>query len=253
MGYLVGKNILVTGGGGGIGWGICLECAREGARVIVTDVDDEKGVEVLSQCLLISKGHVYKHLDLLQISEFPEILKETYNEVGGVDVLVNNSGINTPNDILNMTEESWDNVMGVNVRGHVFLTKLVVQKMIDSKEKGSVVFISSVHQDVPQRPHYTASKSAIRGLVKSMAVEFAPYGIKVNGIAPGGIYIDKRVEEPEKAGKEPTVLLGRKNGIPSDIGRMVVVLASDYWSRHITGEMVTVSGGQYMKPVVLGV
>jgi NAD(P)-dependent dehydrogenase (short-subunit alcohol dehydrogenase family) len=86
-------------------------------------------------------------------------------------------------------------------------------------------------------------------LIKEMAVELAPDGIRVVGIAPGGIYIDRRIEDPGLANDEPTVLLGGKNGIPRDIGRAAVMLASDYWSRQITGEVLVVSGGQYLHPV----
>lgn len=243
--YLKGKTVLVTGGGGGIGWGICLECAREGARVIVTDVDDEKGNKVLSELLEINEGHQYRHLDLLRTEEFDRIL----DEVGNVDVLVNNAGINTPNNLQDMTEGNWDKVMGINLRGHVFLTQKVTARNISSGGRLSIVFISSIHQEVVQgRPHYSASKAAINMLIREVAVELAPHGIRVNGVAPGGIYIGKKVEDPETANDEPTVLLGGKNGIPLDIARTVVFLACDYWSRHITGQMITVAGGQYLKP-----
>lgn len=245
MKYLDNKNVLVTGGGGGIGWGLCLECARQGAKVIVTDVNDEKGKEVLDAVLKISKGHLYYHLDLLDIKSFDSTLNEIFQDVGTVDVLFNNAGINTSRNVLNMTEQDWRKVMDTNLTGHVFLTQRIAQKMIDSGVKGSIIFTSSVHQDIPSTPHYTASKAAIKALVKAMAIEFAPHGIRVNGIAPGGIYITERVEDPDQANNEPSVLLGGKNGIPRDIGRIGVVLASDYWSRHITGEVVTVSGAQY--------
>ncbi|MFH1668103.1 MAG: SDR family oxidoreductase, partial [Candidatus Komeilibacteria bacterium] len=176
---------------------------------------------------------------------FDSALKEIFQDVGTVDVLFNNAGINTSRNVLNMTEEDWRKVLDTNLTGHVFLTQKIVQKMIDSGVKGSIIFTSSVHQDIPSTPHYTASKAAIKALVKAMAIEFATHGIRVNGIAPGGIYITERVEDPDQANNEPSILLGGKNGIPRDIGRVGVVLASDYWSRHITGEVITVSGAQY--------
>ncbi len=248
MKYLENKNVLVTGGGGGIGWGICLECARQGARVVVTDVDDELGGETLRDVLEVSAGHVYQHLDLRNPDTFPAVLQEIYSRVGPVHALFNNAGINSPCTGLDITLEQWDKVMGVNLRGHVFLTKLIVSKMVDEGIHGSVIFTSSVHQDIPSTPHYSASKAALKGLIPALAADFAPYKIRVNGIAPGGVHIQERTENPEDANDEPTVLLGGKNGIPRDIGRMGVVLASEYWSRHVTGEIVTVSGGQYMRP-----
>lgn len=243
--FLTNKTVLVTGGGGGIGWGICLECAREGARVIVTDVADEKGKEVLNDLLEVSDGHQYLHLDLLKLKDFDKVLKKA----GDIDVLINNAGINTPNKLIDMTEKNWDRVQGVNLKGHVFLTQRIAKKNIKNKKKLSIIFISSIHQDIVQgRPHYSSSKAAINMLVKELAVEFAPHDIRVNGIAPGGIYISEKVEFPDGANDEPTVLLGGKNGIPRDIGRAVVFLASSYWSRHITGQVLTVSGGQHLKP-----
>lgn len=243
MQLFTGKTVLITGGGGGIGWGIALEFAKEGARVIVTDIDDAKGREVLQWLEKEGKGHKYHHLDVRDVKTFPQIL----NKVGPIDILVNNAGINTKQGFLTMTPEAWDDVLSTNLRGHFFLSQAVVKQMIKEGKRGVIVWISSVHQEVFQgRPHYVASKAAIARLVKELAVEVATYGIRVVGIAPGGIYTE-RVEDPQKAPLEKTVPLGGRNGIPQDIGRMAVVLASDYFSRHVTGVVVTVSGGQYLR------
>ena len=129
----------------------------------------------------------------------------------------------------------------------MFLSQTVAQKMVEGGIEGVILFITSVHQEVVQQhPHYSSSKAALAMLVKEMAAELAPHKIRVVGIAPGGIYVNGRVSDPEQADDEPTVLLGGKNGIPRDIGRAAVFLTSDYWSRHITGEILTVSGGQYL-------
>lgn len=247
MKYLENKNILITGGAGGLGWGMAVECAKAGAKVILTDINDKKGQEVLDEILKISQGHSYVHMDVKEINQFINIVDQIENEIGPVDVLINNAGVNNLRWVTDMTEEDWDNVFDTNLKGHMFLTKNVVNRMIDKNIKGSVIFISSIHQYIPSTPHYSASKAATNTLVKEMAAELAKHSIRVNGIAPGGIYVSKRVTEPVDADNEPTVLLGGKNGIPSDIGRMAVVLASEYWSRHITGQMITVAGGQYMR------
>lgn len=86
-------------------------------------------------------------------------------------------------------------------------------------------------------------------LTKEMAVELANFGIRVNGIAPGGIYVNERIEDPLLANDEASVILGGKNGIPRDIGRTAVMLTGEYWARHITGEVLTFSGGQYLLPI----
>jgi len=245
---LKNKKALVTGAGGGIGWGICKELARMGAEVIVTDINDESGQETLKDLPSNGQEHIYDHLDVLDISSFDSIIDKYKN----IDILVNNAGINTPHDFLTMDQKSWDKVFDTNLKGHYFLSQKVSQRMIDNKIKGKIVFISSIHQDVFQaRPHYVSTKAAIARLVKEMAVELAPYYIRVNGVAPGGICVNEKIEDPQKAEGEATVLLGGKNGIPQDVGRAVTFLASDYWSRHITGEVITVSGGQYLKPLVI--
>jgi len=246
--FLKGKTALVTGGGGGIGWGIAREFALEGARVIVTDINEVTGKEVLLELNKISKGHIFVNLDVREINNFPAILKK----IGDVDILINNAGINTPNGVLNMTTDKWDTVFNTNLKGHFFLSQLIAGYFITKKKKGVILFISSVHQDVVQgTPHYSSSKAAIKMLIKEMAVELAPHNIRVVGIAPGGIHISEKIENPANALKEKTVLLGGKNGIPRDIGRAAVFLCSEYWSRHITGETLVVSGGQYLDPRIL--
>lgn len=249
--FLEGKTVLVTGGGGGIGWGICLECARAGAKLIVTDIDRKKGGEVLDDLEEISSGHRFWYLDVRNTKENCRGITNIYEAGGRIDVLINNAGVNSSHGFLDMAEDAWDEVFAVNLRGHFFLSQIVARKMIEHKARGVILFTTSVHQEIIQgRPHYSTSKAALRMLIREMAVELAPHGIRVNGVAPGGIDL-RRIEDPALAGDEPTVLLGGKNGIPSDIGRMMVVLASD-WSRHMTGEVVTVSGGQYLLPFVRG-
>ena len=163
--------------------------------------------------------------------------------------MVNNAGVNTPHRFLNMTPEAFDEVFKVNLRGHFFLSQEVVKRMIARRKFGVIIFITSVHQEVVQgRPHYSGSKAALAMLVKEMAGELAPYGIRVNGIAPGGIYIEKKIDNPSLANDESSVILGGKNGIPRDVGRAAVILTSEYWLIHITGEILTVSGGQYLLP-----
>lgn len=249
-GFLEGKVALVTGGGGGIGWGIVTEFAQEGARVGILDIDEKRGREVLGLAEKISHGHHFYQTDIRNIDSFEGLLDKVEANIGTVDILVNNAGVNTNHDFLHMTPEAFDEVLSVNLHGHFFLSQEVVRRMIDAKKKGVVIFISSVHQEVVQgHPHYSASKAALAMLVKEMAVELARYGIRVNGIAPGGIYIDKRVDDPLLADDEPSVILGGKNGIPRDIGRAAVMLTSEHWSRHLTGEILTVSGGQYLLPI----
>jgi len=246
---LEGKIALVTGAGGGIGWGICTELAEHGARVLLTDIDKEGGQEVLKEIPSTSSGHQFYPLDVRDIGAFPKLVGKIWEQHGGIDILVNNAGINTAHSLLDMTPEAWDAVHGTNLRGHFFLSQAVSKRMIESGVPGVILFITSVHQEiVQQHPHYSTSKAGLAMLVKEMAVELAPSGIRVVGIAPGGIDTNQRITDPQQASQEKTVLLGGRNGIPRDIGRAVAMLSSDYWARHITGEILTVSGGQYLLP-----
>jgi len=244
------KVVVVTGGGGGIGWGICLEFAREGARVAVIDKNSKKGQETVAELLEIRPGHHFYEQDIKKTESFGRLVERIEKEVGTIDILINNAGINTEHSFIKMTPEAFDEVYETNLKGHFFLAQTVARRMVANKTKGVILFTSSVHQEVVQGyPHYSSSKAAIAMLVKELAVELAPHGIRDLAVAPGGIFIGKKTEGPQEANDEPTVLLGGKNGIPRDIGRAMVMLASDYWSRHITGEILTVSGGQYLSLV----
>ena len=245
--FLQNKVALITGGAGGIGWGIGMEFAREGAQVAIVDIDKRNGEDVFSRLQGESDGHLFLNQDIRDLDSHRRLVDEIESKLGPVNILVNNAGVNSEHGFLDMTPEAWDRVFNTNLRAHVFLSQLASQRMIKRGDSGVILFITSVHQDYIQgHPHYSSSKAAIKLLIKEMAVELAPHNIRVLGIAPGGIYINKRTEDPKEANLEPTVLLGGRNGIPRDIGRAAVFLCSDYWARHITGEVLTVSGGQYM-------
>ena len=243
---LEGKVALVTGAAGGIGrWGICPILAQLGVRLAVTDINDEKGKELAQN---LGDKHRYYHLDVMRINSFPEVVERIWEDFGRIDLLVNNAGINLGENFLDMTPEGWDKVHGTNLRGHLFLSQEVVKRMIREGRKGVVVFTTSVHQEVCQRRlPYSTSKAALAMAIKEMALELGPYGIRVTGVAPGGIYITEHTTDRRKASRTKTVPLGGRNGLPQDIGWAVAFLVSDL-ATHITGEVLTVSGGQYLDP-----
>ncbi len=248
----LGDQVAIITGGGGIGWGIAMEFAREGAQVVIIDKDKQKGEEVLAEVRKISQGHQFEHWDIRQIDKIEEKLaniKSHYPQ--GVDILVNNAGVNSTEAFLSLTPEAWDEVQDTNLRAHAFLSQAVAREWIDHKRSGVILFTTSVHQDVIEhRPSYSTSKAALKMLIKEMAAELAPHNIRVVGVAPGGIHIRNRTEDPLQAKVVPQVPLGGRDGIPRDIGRAAVFLCSDYWARFITGETLTVSGGQYLDPTV---
>lgn len=246
---LAGKVALITGAAGGIGrWGVCPVLAELGVLLAVTDIADQEGVELVARLNRGGEHHHYYRLDTREIDTFPALVDRIWEDFGQIDILINNAGINLGQNFLDLTPEGWDEVHNTNLRGHIFLSQAVVRKMIEAKLPGVVLFVSSVHQEIcggclP----YSTSKAAVAMAIREMAVELGPHGIRVVGVAPGGIHISEEVLDREKLGRERTVPLGERNGLPRDVGNAVAFLASDLAS-HITGTVLTVSGGQYLDP-----
>ncbi len=244
---LEGKVTLVTGAAGGIGrWGICPILADLGVRLAVTDIDDEQGRALVEK--LNGENHKYYHLDTRDIETFPSLVDRVWNDFGRLDILVNNAGINLGENFLDLTPEGWERVLHTNLRGHIFLSQIVVGRMIEEGLAGTVLFVSSVHQEICQGSlPYSVSKAALLMAIKEMALEIAPYNIRVVGVAPGGIYIERKVTDRVQTNKTGTVPLRGRDGMPQDVGNAVAFLVSDL-AAHITGTVLTVSGGQYLDP-----
>jgi glucose 1-dehydrogenase len=243
---LEGKVALVTGAAGGIGrFGICPVLAELGVRIAITDIDDSRGEELTAK---LGGKHRYYHLDVREVDSFPDVLDRVWGDFGRVDILVNNAGINLGQNFLDLTPQGWDEVHGVNLRGHIFLSQAVVKRMIKANLPGVVLFITSVHQEVCQRRlPYSTSKAALVMAIKELALELGPHNIRVVGVAPCGVRIDQEVTDRAESSRTGTVPLGGRNGIPRDIGNAVAFLASDL-AAHVTGTVLTVSGGQYLDP-----
>lgn len=246
---LEGKAALVTGAAGGIGrWGICPTLAELGVGLAVIDIDDRRGEELVAKLRKGGHTHRYYHLDIRDVASFPAVVEKVWQDFGKLDVLINNAGINLGQNFLDLTPEGWDEVHGTNLRGHIFLSQLVVRRMIEAEMPGVILFVSSVHQEVCGKClPYSTSKAALAMAIREMAIELGPHNIRVVGVAPGGIYTDDEVSDPTLSSKTGTIPLGGRNGLPQDIGHAVAFLVSDL-ARHITGTILTVSGGQYLDP-----
>ncbi len=243
MGKLNGKVAIVTGAGHGIGREIALSLAREGAEVVVTDVSDEifavgKQVEVLGAKVFPVKCDV---TDLKAAESIEETVVGKYEKI---DVLVNNAGIYPLKPFLEMTSEDWNKVLSINLNGVFHCTKAVIPKMVQQKY-GKIVNIASIAGAVVgffNLTHYSASKAAIAGFTKSLALEMAQYGINVNAIAPGPIDVGGMPAESEITKQTiKTIPIGRM-GLPKDIANLTVFLASDE-SSFITGQCIVCDGG----------
>lgn len=246
---LEGKVALVTGAAGGIGrWGICPVLAELGVKLAVTDAADQEGAKLVARLNRRDSEHHYYHLDTREVDAFPNLVGQIWEDFGRIDILINNAGINLGQNFLDLTLEGWDAVHNTNLRGHILLSQLVVERMIKGNVSGVVLFVTSIHQEVcggclP----YSTSKAALAMAIREMAVELGPHDIRVVGIAPGGIYVDREVIDPAHSSETGTVPLGGRNGIPRDVGQAVAFLVSDL-ALHITGAVLTVSGGQYLDP-----
>jgi NAD(P)-dependent dehydrogenase (short-subunit alcohol dehydrogenase family) len=244
-GRLAGKRVLVTGAGTGIGQGIAIKCAQEGAIVAVHYSHSDRGAceTVASIEQLGGKAEKVK-ADLSEITQVKELARWTLDYLGAVDVLVNNAGITFNTPLAEATFEQWDRIYNVNVRGGYFLTQALLDSL--KANKGSVINLTSIHAYEGYQEHsiYAGTKGAIVAMTRALAIELAPVGIRVNAIAPGCV----PVENHEKVvGKVDLEEVGRGIpsgyvGTPEDIGAAVVFLASSD-GKFIVGQTLVIDGG----------
>ena len=230
---------IITGAAKGIGRGIAIEMAQEGADVVLADIDEEGIDETKRIISTIGRRCLSVLTDIQEIEQGRRLIDTALQQFGKVDILVNNAGVNTPGarHILEVSTEAYDRVFQTNLRGPFFLSQYMAQKMIESKTRGSLLFTSSTHARViSKQPAYSASKAALEMFVREAALEMAEYGIRVNGVAPGWIAIRGQGERDN-----PFIPLGY-TGDPRDIAQAMVFLASRRAS-YITGQVLTVDGG----------
>jgi len=239
------KRVLVTGAGTGIGRGIALELARRGCRVAVHYSHSAAGAEATVADIVAHGGDARCfRADFTQVDQVQGLAAAAMEYLGGLDVLVNNAGITANIPFERVTPEQFDTLYGVNIRAMFFLT----QKLVPALEKsaGCVVNITSIHAYEGMREHtvYAGTKGAIVAFTRTLAIELAPRGIRVNGLAPGCVHVEnysKAIPDftPETAGRS---IPAGFCGTPADIGRVVAFLASDD-ARYILGQVLVVDGG----------
>lgn len=238
---LLGKNALITGAGRNIGKAIAVEMAKEGANVFFTDIDRERCDQLkreLGGYPVVSKGFIS---DASRIEDVDSLCGSLLQDRIKIDILVNNVGIHLgARTIRDLDLKEWNRVFDTNVFGPTYLTKRISKTMIDNGISGSIVFITSIHQWTVRRfPSYSASKAALGMIIKELALELAPYNIRVNGIAPGYVEEDKR-GKPISHKYTP---LYKSSINPCYIGRAAVYLSSDYFSRFTTGTVLKIDAG----------
>ena len=249
---LQGRVAIVTGAAQGIGAACARRFAREGAPVVLADVDDARG-----QALASELGGFYQHCDVGDKAQVDALVAATLARHGRIDVLVNNAGIFKAADFLEVSEADFDAVLRVNLKGSFLVGQAVAREMA-RVGRGSIVNMSSVNGvlAIPTIASYNVSKGGINQLTRVMALALADKGIRVNAVAPGTIATElaaKAVLTSEEARQKimSRTPMGRL-GEPSEIADVVAWLASDAAS-YITGEIVTVDGGRmtlnYTMPV----
>jgi 3-oxoacyl-[acyl-carrier protein] reductase len=244
---LTGKVALVTGAAQGIGRAIALLLARNGADIVVSDINLEKAEETAKEIRAIAPKALALKVDVSNLSDVERMVEGILEKLAKIDILVNNAGITRDKLILRMTEEDWDAVLSVNLKGTFNCTKAVIRHMAKQRS-GKIVNIASVVGEMGNagQANYSASKAGVIGLTKTIAREYAQRGINVNAIAPG--YIETPMTEalPEKAKEELKKLIPMERlGKPEDVAEAALFLVSEEAS-YITGQVLNVNGGIYM-------
>ncbi len=244
---LKGRVALITGAAQGIGKSIALLLARNGANIVVSDINLEKAEETAKEIESIGSKSMAIKVDVANLKNVEQMVEAILEKFGKIDILVNNAGITRDKLILRMTEEDWDAVLNVNLKGTFNCTKVVVRHMAKQRN-GKIVSIASVVGEMGNagQANYSASKAGVIGLTKTIAREFAQRRINVNAIAPG--YIETPMTEilPEKVKEELKSLIPMERlGKPEDVAEAVLFLVSEE-SNYITGQVLNVNGGIYM-------
>jgi NAD(P)-dependent dehydrogenase (short-subunit alcohol dehydrogenase family) len=243
---LQGKVALITGASKGIGADIAREAAKEGARVIVNYHTDKKGAEqVCAEIARLGHGAIVFEADVSEKDQVEAMVEEGTRTFGTIDVLINNSGIALWKPFLDLDEENWDRTLGVNLKSVFLCSQAVARRLVACKTAGSIVNISSAggHAALDCLVPYCASKGGMTLATKAMAVELAPYRIRVNAIAPGTIDVQRnRSTEPGFPDRwVPYIPFGRV-GSPEEVAKPVVFFASDE-AQYVTGQILWVDGG----------
>jgi len=245
---LSGKKALVTGGSQGIGQAIAYRLAAEGADVVIDYVGHaEFAQQVVTEIKKLGRQAIAIQANLDFVSEIQGLIQKSVEGLGGIDVLVNNAGVEKHAPFWEVTEKDYDFVLDTNLKGAFFVTQAFVRHRMDVKQPGKIINISSVHEELPF-PHfssYCASKGGMKMMMRNLSIELAPYGITINDIAPGAIETPINTQLLNDPVKLKALLanipLGRL-GQTSDVAGVAAFLASND-SDYITGATIVVDGG----------
>jgi 2-dehydro-3-deoxy-D-gluconate 5-dehydrogenase len=254
---VAGRNALVTGAGKGIGRGIADRLAEGGANVLIADIDLAAAQHAAEHMARDAGRPVAMRIDVSNEADCEAAVQRCIEEFGSLDLLVNDAGIFPTSPVLEMSQQFFDRVLGINLRGLVFMSKAAGLQMLKQGRGGKIVNIASidsVHPSFPGLVAYDASKGAVLSFTKSFALEMAPHNVTVNAIAPGGITTEGTAQPLTGMSKAQTDAMMaaftqripmKRMGVPDDIAKVTVFLASSA-ADYMTGALIVVDGGMLL-------
>ena len=248
MGQFDGKVAIVTGADSGIGRAIAIQLAVDGATVVVNYAHNQQKAQEVLQTIQQKQGKaIVIQADVSQYQQAIGLIQQTVEHFNRLDIMVNNAGMEIHSPFLDVTEEQFDRVVSVDLKGAFFCAQAAAREMVKRKTPGRIINISSVHEDIPmpQNVPYCCAKGGMRMLTRTICLELAPNNITVNNIAPGAVHtpIDADVEaDPEKMKALLNEIPLHRMGQPEEIAKLAAYLASDAAS-YITGATYIIDGG----------
>jgi 3-oxoacyl-[acyl-carrier protein] reductase len=247
---LEGRNAIVTGGSQGIGAAASIELAREGANVCLTYRKHREEAETHAEEIRrLGRKALALQCDISRYAEAEKVVKQALEAFGRIDILVNNAGMNWDAVSWKMSEEQWDRVLEVNLKGYFNFTRHVAP-LFKEQKYGKIINVSSINglRGKFGQSNYSASKAGIIGYTKAVARELGAFNVNVNAVAPGLIET-AMLRDSETRDKIVDLAIAeivlKRLGQPEDLANVITFLASDK-ARHITGEVIKVDGGQYI-------
>ena len=244
---LSGQIAVVTGSARGIGKTIAMSLAEAGANIVISDLNVEAGIETVDEIKAMGRESIWIEADVSKSDQASLLIETTQEKFGRLDILVNNAGITRDNLLMRMSEDEWDSVIAVNLKGTYNCIRAAT-KLFIKQRVGRIINIASVVGQMGNagQANYAASKAGVIGLTKSVAKELAARNILVNAVAPGFIETAMKEKLPEKAREALIKLIPlAKLGQPEDVAKVVLFLSSDR-SSYITGQVINIDGGMVM-------
>ena len=253
---LKNKIAIVTGAAQGIGEGIALMFADEGAKVVVVDINQEKASQTSQSIQAKGGDSIAFQADVSNRAEVAEVVAKTVDKYGKIDILVNNAGAAAFQPFMDITDKDWDKILDTNAKGVFIFTQEVAKVMMEQKS-GKIINASSIagKKGIAMQAHYCSSKFAVVALTQVSAIELAPYNITVNAFCPGVVdtpmwqRLDESIYKLGKSSKLGEAMrefaegaLLKRYSTPEDVGKLVVFLASSE-ADYITGQSINVDGG----------